>query len=183
MCSTRRRTGRSSGCPTRAASGRSTSSCRRLARPRSATARDCFVTLRPGRSRRAPRGSISACPASAPPGAPRSPQVLEDCRPQRALRSAPRRLQRDAHTPLRLILDVIHEAVIEVDETGTVAAAATPVTMVVASSLPPEPVVMHVDRPFFFVLHHGRCDTPFFVGRVWSPSTRASGAAPEGARP
>lgn len=65
--------------------------------------------------------------------------------------------------------DVIHEAVIEVDETGTVAAAATAVMMEVTTSLPPEPVVMHVDRPFFFVLHHGPTDTPFFVGRVWSP--------------
>lgn len=67
------------------------------------------------------------------------------------------------------ISDVIHEAVIEVDETGTEAAAATAVVMTRSAAMPRRPVLMRVDRPFYFVLMHGPTETPFFVGRVNAP--------------
>ena len=66
--------------------------------------------------------------------------------------------------------DVIHEAVIEVDETGTEAAAATEVVMATRSApRPRQPVLMRVDRPFYFVLMHEPTETPLFVGRVNAP--------------
>ena len=66
--------------------------------------------------------------------------------------------------------DVIHEAVIEVDETGTEAAAATGVVMVTRSApRPRQPVLMRVDRPSYFVLMHEPTETPLFVGRVNAP--------------
>ena len=66
------------------------------------------------------------------------------------------------------ISDVIHEAVIVVDERGTEAAAATGV-MMRATSMPAPPEVMRVDRPFFLVLTHLPTNTPLFVGRIVDP--------------
>lgn len=64
--------------------------------------------------------------------------------------------------------DVIHEAIIEVDETGTEAAAATAVVM--ARGGRPQPMEeMRVDRPFYFLLMHEPTQTPLFVGRVMEP--------------
>jgi serpin B len=66
------------------------------------------------------------------------------------------------------ISDVIHEAVIVVDERGTEAAAATGV-MMRTTSMPAPPEPMRVDRPFFLVLTHGPTTTPLFVGRIVVP--------------
>lgn len=70
-----------------------------------------------------------------------------------------------------LVSAVIHEALIEVDEKGTLAAAATAVVMrsvgAFASSAPKR---MTVDRPFLFVLRGPR-SVPLFAGRVTDPAT------------
>ncbi|PRX92422.1 serpin family protein [Allonocardiopsis opalescens] len=51
--------------------------------------------------------------------------------------------------------DVIHEAVLRVDETGAEGAAATAATMVLtAVVVPPEPVVVRFDRPFAVVVRN-----------------------------
>lgn len=66
------------------------------------------------------------------------------------------------------IAHVIHEAVVDVDRNGTVAAASTAVVAIASSaSTPPEPLV--VDRPFWFVIHDTTFHTPVFVGRVTDP--------------
>ena len=68
------------------------------------------------------------------------------------------------------ISQVIHEAVVEVDEEGTVAAAATAVVMgpVPVSAPPPprRPITVRADRPFLFLLVDDVARAILFVGRV-----------------
>ncbi|MGC9530649.1 MAG: serpin family protein [Candidatus Bipolaricaulaceae bacterium] len=63
---------------------------------------------------------------------------------------------------------VIHQAVVEVDEEGTEAAAATvvgvPAAMVVS------PVTFRADRPFIFFIRDNTTQTLLFMGRVMDPS-------------
>lgn len=66
---------------------------------------------------------------------------------------------------------VIHQANIDVDEEGTEASAATGVVMGV-TSLPPEPIVMTVDRPFLFALRDVETGAILFLGRVVEPAER-----------
>jgi serpin B len=62
------------------------------------------------------------------------------------------------------IRDVLHKAVIEVNEQGTVAAAATAVVM--TRSLPPPPVRVKLDRPFLFVVYDRPAKTLLFAAKV-----------------
>ena len=69
------------------------------------------------------------------------------------------------------IEEVVHKATVEVDEAGTVAAAAT----VVSVGRPvgekrTKVVVMRVDRPFIFILYDHPTGQAVFVGRVTDPS-------------
>ena len=66
------------------------------------------------------------------------------------------------------ISDVIHQANIDVDETGTEAAAATAVLMEVVS-LPRE---VKIDRPFLFALRDRETGAILFLGRVVEPEER-----------
>lgn len=69
--------------------------------------------------------------------------------------------------------DVIHEAVIDVDETGTEAAAASAAIMVedTMSTWPSlsEPVVFNADHPFLFLIQENPAGTILFMGRVADP--------------
>jgi serpin B len=69
---------------------------------------------------------------------------------------------------------VVHEADITVDEAGTEAAAATAVVIDEVTALPPgsepEPVVMDVDRPFFFAIRDFGSSAVLFQGRVDDPT-------------
>ena len=72
------------------------------------------------------------------------------------------------HDPLA-IHDVLHQAFIAVDESGTEAAAATAVVMdPLSGTVTPHTLVL--DRPFLFVVHDLAHGTPLFVGRVADPS-------------
>ncbi len=66
---------------------------------------------------------------------------------------------------------VIHKAYVDVDETGTVAVAATGVgistTMIVAYQPPPIPFI--VDHPFIFMIIENATNTILFMGRVNDP--------------
>ncbi len=62
---------------------------------------------------------------------------------------------------------VIHEAVVEVDEQGTVAAAATAVEMKATSA--PRTVTVRADRPFLFLIVDDTTQAIVFVGRVAKP--------------
>ncbi|XP_076435359.1 ovalbumin-like isoform X2 [Babylonia areolata] len=72
-------------------------------------------------------------------------------------------------SPDRLkVADVMHEAVLEVDEKGATAAAVTSVG-IVALSLPPQ---FRVDHPFLVVLRDKKARLNLFMGRVNDPSTQ-----------
>lgn len=73
-----------------------------------------------------------------------------------------------AHPPM-LISRVIHEAVIEVDEKGTEAAAATVVEIEV-TSMPSGPVVITLDKPFYFLIKEKSSGTILFWGKLGNPS-------------
>jgi serpin B len=72
-------------------------------------------------------------------------------------------------TPDLFISDVIQKAYVNVNEEGTEAAAATAVIMKL-TSLPANPVIMNVDRPFIFLILDKQTDTILFMGRVLDPS-------------
>ena len=68
-----------------------------------------------------------------------------------------------------LMIDkVIHKAMIDVKESGTEAAAATAVVMIMKTSIEPEPertVVFHANRPFVFFIKDNRYNSILFMGR------------------
>jgi serpin B len=63
---------------------------------------------------------------------------------------------------------VEHGAVVEVDEEGTVAAAATGASFGCAKK--PEPATFHADHPFIFIILDRATRTLLFVGKVANPS-------------
>lgn len=67
------------------------------------------------------------------------------------------------------ITDVVHKAFVEVDETGTEAAAATAV-IVGTESMPVDPVSVTIDRPFLFLIRDIETNTILFLGRVMNPA-------------
>jgi len=68
-----------------------------------------------------------------------------------------------------LLGPVIHQAVVEVDEEGTVAAAATAVVMMRSMARPSPVPVMRVDRPFFCAVRDDETGALLFVGAVRDP--------------
>ncbi len=75
-------------------------------------------------------------------------------------------------TPMGLsgsvISQVIHKAIIEVDEEGTVAAAATGVMVTASAEMPPK-TVMRVDHPFFLAIRDNITGTLLFAGAIRDP--------------
>ena len=67
------------------------------------------------------------------------------------------------------ISKVLHKAVIEVNEKGSEAAAATVVEMLESAAMPEEPVEFKVNRPFFFVIADDRSGSILFMGKVVEP--------------
>jgi serpin B len=65
------------------------------------------------------------------------------------------------------VTSVVQRATIAVDETGTVAAAATRSTVGFGEA--PKLPVMRVNRPFLFILRHRPSGTILFLGRVADP--------------
>lgn len=68
--------------------------------------------------------------------------------------------------------EVIHRAVVEVNEEGTEAAAVTAMEMLnldAISQPPPPPFTMIVDRPFFFAIRDDLSRTTLFMGAVNNP--------------
>lgn len=63
---------------------------------------------------------------------------------------------------------IIHKAVVEVDEKGTVAAAATSVVPVVVSASHNAELI--ADHPFMFMIKDNKTDTILFLGQVNKPS-------------
>jgi serpin B len=71
--------------------------------------------------------------------------------------------------PNLFISRVMHKAVIEVNEKGSEAAAAT-VVEVAESAMPVEEIIEFiVDRPFFFIIGDDRSGAVLFMGKVVNP--------------
>jgi serpin B len=66
------------------------------------------------------------------------------------------------------ISEVIHKAFVDVNETGTEAAAATAVVMKVGAA-PQKPKEFNADHPFIFMIRDKRTGTILFMGRVLNP--------------
>ena len=66
--------------------------------------------------------------------------------------------------------DVVHEAVLRLDEEGLEGAAATAVTFrTVSFEIPADPVVVDVDRPFLLAVRHARSGAIYFLAQVARP--------------
>jgi serpin B len=66
--------------------------------------------------------------------------------------------------------DVLHQAFVNVDESGTEAAAATAVTMLGGAANPDTVVHFDANRPFLFFIRDIPTNTVLFVGRVLDPA-------------
>jgi len=65
----------------------------------------------------------------------------------------------------------IHKAFVDVNETGTVAAAATGLTLsATAMRQEPPPIVFRADHPFLFLIHDSNSGSILFLGRVTDPT-------------
>jgi serpin B len=65
---------------------------------------------------------------------------------------------------------VLHQAVVDVDEYGTEAAAATSIGVEVATTPPVEaPVIFRADHPFLFLIRDAKSGAILFLGRVVNP--------------
>lgn len=73
-------------------------------------------------------------------------------------------VEASANRPL-VIRDVLHETHIDVDETGTEAAAATGAVLYTVS-LPVSTFEFRADRPFLYAIRHRPTDAVLFLGRV-----------------
>jgi serine protease inhibitor len=71
----------------------------------------------------------------------------------------------------RIFIDqVVHQAVLDVDEQGLEGAAATAVAFALAAALPPSrPVEFHVDRSFLVLVRHQPTGAVYFFARVTEP--------------
>lgn len=71
--------------------------------------------------------------------------------------------------PPMLISRVIHEALIEVDEKGTEAAAATIIEIGV-TSMPSGPTIITLDKPYYFLIKEKSSGAILFMGKLGNPS-------------
>jgi serpin B len=72
--------------------------------------------------------------------------------------------------PLDLFISrVIHQAVIEVNEEGSEAAAATAVE-IMETSLPPEPENILINKPFVFLIREKHSGVILFAGKLMNPT-------------
>ena len=82
---------------------------------------------------------------------------------------------------------VVHKATISVDETGTVATAATGIGFVQLSivSIPPPPIVFDADHPFLFLIRDDQSGSVLFMGQEMDPTSTTGdpSAPPIGAAP
>jgi len=68
-----------------------------------------------------------------------------------------------------VIGDVLHKTRLEIDEEGTVAAAATGVIMQAKAMRPEPPKVLVFDRPFALVLCEPNTGATLFAGVIYAP--------------
>jgi serpin B len=71
--------------------------------------------------------------------------------------------------PRAAVSDVVHQAVLRLDEQGLEGAAATAVTMRLTAAPVADPVTVQVDRPFLLLVRHGGSGAIYFLARVVHP--------------
>jgi len=71
--------------------------------------------------------------------------------------------------PRLCVSEVLHQAVLRLDESGLEGAAATAATMRLVSMPTQEPVVVDVNRPFLFLVRHAASGAVYFLARVVTP--------------
>jgi serine protease inhibitor len=67
------------------------------------------------------------------------------------------------------VADVLHQAVLRVDEQGFEGAAATAVTFRLVSMSTDEPVTVEVNRPFLLLVRHAETGVVYFFSRIVDP--------------
>jgi len=75
------------------------------------------------------------------------------------------------------ISSVIHQAMIDVNEEGSEAAAATAIGMSAMSARSNRPETFRADRPFLFMIVHNSTGSILFMGRVSNPPAEAAAKA------
>ena len=78
--------------------------------------------------------------------------------------------QRPSAADALFISAVVHKAMVEVNEEGAEAAAATIVRTALSGALPPPVVTFRADHPFLFAIRDTRIDAILFLGRVADPT-------------
>jgi serpin B len=78
------------------------------------------------------------------------------------------------------ISEVIHKAVIEVEETGTKAAAASGVIAYTSEIKEKLPEIMLINKPFLFFIRDIESGIVLFIGRVMNPSLENQSVNQEG---
>jgi serine protease inhibitor len=71
--------------------------------------------------------------------------------------------------PRLAVSEVLHQAVLRVDEQGFEGAAATALTMRLTSMIVGDPVTVPVDRPFLLLVRHAGTGAVYFFARVVEP--------------
>lgn len=71
------------------------------------------------------------------------------------------------------VSDIVHKAMMAIDEDGVEAAAATAVAMAGMTSAPPEPVAMVVDQPFMVAIVDEPTGAVLFLGHIQDPTVEA----------
>ena len=71
--------------------------------------------------------------------------------------------------PRLTVSEVLHQAVLRVDEQGFEGAAATALTMRLTSMIIDDPVTVTVDRPFLLLVRHAGTGALHFLARVVEP--------------
>jgi serpin B len=69
------------------------------------------------------------------------------------------------------ISDVVHKAMVRLDEEGTEAAAASVALAATAMPPPPKQVILTIDRPFVFMIRDDTTGALLFLGRIANPKT------------
>ncbi len=98
------------------------------------------------------------------------PQTLEDMGMKNAFDPNKADFSGMDGTKNLFISDVIHQAFIDVNETGTEAAAATVVIMTLGMA-PGEPKVFRADHPFIFIIQQKNTGSIMFIGRLSNPNS------------
>jgi serpin B len=79
-----------------------------------------------------------------------------------------------ALAPRAYVSAIEHGTVVDVDEAGTTAAAATAITITTLVALP-QPLLVSMDHPFFYAIQDDATGELLFIGILMNPASSAAG--------